>query len=150
MWKQLAFIALASLVTTGAGLAWVRIAGARASHMAVREAAIAGTEPPFDADVWSVEEEAPLDKWSAWQMSVFKPGGGVTCWRFLVLPRGTSDEVAFRESNGTQACSRDRAQRYTLDPRLRACQFMAGGVPTWRDRFVQAIDFENSACAANS
>lgn len=147
--KQVAFIALASLMVTAAGVAWLRISDVNARDRAVREAAVAGSAPPFEADVWTVEEEAPLDKWSAWQMSVFKPGRGVTCWRFLVLPRGTTDEVAFRESNGTAACSRDRAQRYTVDPRVRACQFI-GRVPTWRDRFVQATDFENSACAATS
>lgn len=150
MRKQLGFFALASLVVTGAGVAWLRMADARASEDELRRAAIAGSAPPFGADVWTVEEEAPLDKWSAWQMSVFKPGGGVTCWRFLVLPRGTTDEVAFRESIGTQACSRDRAQRYMVDPRVRACQFMFGGVPAWRDRFVRETDFGNSACAAKS
>lgn len=146
MRTQIAMIFVASIVITVAGLGWMRFADERSRASALREAAVDGTAPPFGSSVWMVEEEAPLDKWSSWQISVFKPSAKVTCWRFLVLPRGTSDGVAFRESIGIAGCSRDRAERYTLDPRVRACQLI-GRVPSWRDRFVQATDFENSACA---
>ena len=139
-------IVVASIVVTAAGLAWMRLEESWDRASVLRAAAIDGKPPPFDSSVWAVEEEAPLDRWSSWQMSTYKPSKGVTCWRFLVLPRGASPGVAFKESVGTSACSPDRSQRYSVHPKTRACQWI-GSVPPWRDRFVGGDEVAKAACA---
>ena len=149
MRKQIVLVAAASVLITAAGLSWLARAGDRRADIALAKAAISGTAPAFESPVWAVEEEAALDKWSSWQMSTYKPSKTVTCWRFLVLPRNAPGRSASDESVGRAACSGDRAQRYSVTPRRRACQLI-GDVPPWRDRFVRADDFENSACAATA
>jgi hypothetical protein len=147
---QLALVVLASACLTGGYLLLRERADGRRDAEAVarlrRQATIEHAPPPIASPVWQIEEEAPLDEWSAWQMATFRADEGVVCWRFLVLPRDAPRDVAFRLSLGQAACSFDRTQRYSRSPRARACDFLRS-VPPWRDRFVPADHFERSACA---
>ena len=137
------------MVLAGGLLGWQLVRHERREDAAaeqLRRAAIRGAMPPFDAALWEVEEQAPLDDWSAWQLATYRPGQGVVCWRFLVLPRGASATEAFDESLGLGGCSADRSQRYEIPPAVRACQLL-GRVPPWKARYTAGADFDRSACA---